>query len=304
MIAVHAHTHTIIQDEFVNTVGAIKESQNEAGKTAREGVLDPLLEKLAHFNTSADLSSKIQAIYQMFDVDDNGRLTFEELSEGLRKLTLGHESEDQISLLPDEYEILATDIRGGSFLDENKQITSANFELLMRQQLAVYIQRQLAFGSLWEDEKRSFSCMQAALQGIKLLILTSDAENTLTPAPAPVAVAPIPTYAPTTISPGNRDRRGGIDDASQVPFTHSSSSIFGTAAVSRASIESIWHRFAPALTGAGESREGGGVHPTNLASTLATGGEEGGIAAVNARLDRLEAVICARTVYRVCFVIT
>ena len=32
-------------------------------------------EKLAHFNTSEDLSHKIHALYQMLDADDNGSLT-------------------------------------------------------------------------------------------------------------------------------------------------------------------------------------------------------------------------------------
>lgn len=60
-------------------MGAIKESKNEAGKAARESVLDPLLERLAHFNTSQDLSSKISAMYNMMDLDLNGRLTFDEV---------------------------------------------------------------------------------------------------------------------------------------------------------------------------------------------------------------------------------
>ena len=49
----------VLLDEFVNTVGAIKDSQNEAISQSRDCVLDPLLERLAHFNTSQDLSSPI-----------------------------------------------------------------------------------------------------------------------------------------------------------------------------------------------------------------------------------------------------
>ena len=118
----------VLLDEFVNTVGAIKESQNDATKTSRTGILDPLLEKLAHFNTSSDLSSKINAIYQMFDADDNGRLTYEELADGLRKLTVSTGS-DQISLLPDEFQSLTTDTTGASLLDKDKSLTKPNFDV-------------------------------------------------------------------------------------------------------------------------------------------------------------------------------
>jgi len=151
----------VLLDEFVNTVGAIKESQNEAVTTVRHGVLDPLLEKLAHFNTNDDLTSKIHAIYQMLDADDNGRLSFEEMAEGLRKLTHAGGYVEQISLTPDEYEVIASKIGGGTFLDKDCCLNPNSFDALIRQHLSVYVQRQLAFGSLWEDEKRSFSSMQA-----------------------------------------------------------------------------------------------------------------------------------------------
>jgi hypothetical protein len=63
LIHTRGQTHTstpVLLDEFVNTVGAIKESKNEAISQSRDCVLDPLLERLAHFNTSQDLSSPIR----------------------------------------------------------------------------------------------------------------------------------------------------------------------------------------------------------------------------------------------------
>ena len=36
--------------------------------------LDPLLHKLAHFTTEADLSAKIHSLFGMLDIDDNGAI--------------------------------------------------------------------------------------------------------------------------------------------------------------------------------------------------------------------------------------
>ena len=57
-------------------------------------------------------------------------------------------------------------------------ITLPQFDALIRQHLAVFVQRQLAFGSLYEDEKKSFSTTQAIIQGIKLIILSQDQGST------------------------------------------------------------------------------------------------------------------------------
>ena len=77
----------------------------------REGILDPLLKRLAHFNTSADLSSKIQS---------------------------------------DEFNILTTRPDGGTYLSDEGALPAEAWEAMIRAHLAIYVQWQLAFGSLWE----------------------------------------------------------------------------------------------------------------------------------------------------------
>ena len=59
--------HTIMGQEF-------KEQQaNSLMSTRREfHVLDPLLERLVHFTTEADLAAQIKALFRMLDNDDNG----------------------------------------------------------------------------------------------------------------------------------------------------------------------------------------------------------------------------------------
>lgn len=169
----------VLLDEFVNTVTSIKESSKEAVHTVREDILDPLLKRLAHFNTSADLSSKIQTIYEMLDSDSSGQLTFEEFEEGLKKLTHDFEEQDQIlSLTSDEFNILTTRPDGGTYLSDEGALPAEAWEAMIRAQLAIYVQRQLAFGSLWEAastaDTNTCSCMQAVLHALQLLMLKTE----------------------------------------------------------------------------------------------------------------------------------
>jgi hypothetical protein len=157
--------------EFVNTQEAIKDTHNQAARTARHSVLDPLLEKLAHFNTSEDLSNKIHLLYQMLDADDNGTVSYREMTEGLERLTrtggLG-----TCFMTPEEFEAMAARPGGGSLLDAAGGMSAASFDTIIRQHLHVYVQRRLALGSLWEEEKSgTFSSAQAMMQGLKMLFL-------------------------------------------------------------------------------------------------------------------------------------
>ena len=72
------------------------------------------------------------------------------------------------------------------WLVENGCLNSTNFEMIIRQQLAMYIQRQISFGVKFEGEKDGFSSTAAVLQGLKLLIVNGESgglETGLTEAP-------------------------------------------------------------------------------------------------------------------------
>ena len=60
------------------------------------------------------------------------------------------------------------------WLDENGCLNRTNFEMIIRQQLAMYIQRQISFGVKFEGEKDGFSSTAAVLQGLKLLIVNGE----------------------------------------------------------------------------------------------------------------------------------
>ena len=164
--------------EFVNTQEAIKDTNNNAAKTVRHSVLDPLLEKLAHFNTSQDLSNKIHVLYEMLDADDNGTVSYQEMADGLQRLTHAGGLADHMAMTPEEFETLAAKPAGGSLLDAAGGLTAGNFEIIIRQHLQVYVQRQLALGSLWEEDKHAaFSSAQALMQGLQMLFLTHAADD-------------------------------------------------------------------------------------------------------------------------------
>ena len=82
------------------------------------------------------------------------------------------------------------------WLDENGCLNSTNFEMIIRQQLAMYIQRQISFGVKFEGEKDGFSSTAAVLQGLKLLIVNGESgglETGLTEAPTGSAGAAGPS---------------------------------------------------------------------------------------------------------------
>jgi hypothetical protein len=115
----------------------------------------------------------------MLDSDSNGQLTFEEFEEGLKKLTHDFEEQDQIlSLTSDEFNILTTRPDGGTYLSDEGALPAEAWEAMIRAQLAFYVQRQLAFGSLWEAastaDTNTCSCMQAVLHALQLLMLKTE----------------------------------------------------------------------------------------------------------------------------------
>jgi hypothetical protein len=174
----------VLLDEFINTVSQIKESKNQAVKTARDSVLDPVLAQVVGFTTSRDLTSKICAIFALLDSDNSGSLSYKELAAGLRRLT--HKLERPVNITPGDFDAITARVGGGGvpsgakdekWLDENGCLNCTNFEMIIRQQLAMYIQRQISFGVQFEGEKDGFSATAAVLQGLKLLIVNGESAS-------------------------------------------------------------------------------------------------------------------------------
>jgi hypothetical protein len=162
----------VLLDEFVNTT---QQSKDELAAKAMLGIrvfhpLDPLLEKLLQFTTESDLCAKIQSLYGMLDQDDNGGIGYVELQEGLRKLSNGVNGTEMMHLSPDEFSALVRTPHG-NYCDDEGEISRGQFDGLIRHELTLYVQRQLALGNVLEMTRcSSFSTTLATLRGMQNLV--------------------------------------------------------------------------------------------------------------------------------------
>jgi hypothetical protein len=102
--------------------------------------LDPLMEILhRHFNTDADLSSRIAGYWNIFDCDGNGSISFKQFISGLKKLPLSK----RIEITEKKLEEMTRGV-----LTPNQQLEGkldpGTFDRLMRQELFAFAQRNVA----------------------------------------------------------------------------------------------------------------------------------------------------------------
>ena len=162
----------VLLDEFVNTT---QQSKDELAAKAMLGFrvshpLDPFLEQLIQFTTESDLCAKIQSLYGMLDQDDNGGIGYVELQEGLRKLSHGADGTEMMRLSPDEFSALVR-TPYGNYCDDEGEISRGQFDGLLRHELTLYVQRQLALGNILEETRcSSYSTTLATLRGMQHLV--------------------------------------------------------------------------------------------------------------------------------------
>jgi hypothetical protein len=108
----------------------------QEGRTIAMFAIDPLLAALAHFDTSEDLTQRIHLLFRVLDVDENHALSFDEFSVGLKKLRVHPE----IRLSLHDWEVITSAVT----LTEGRELRLPEFEFVMRRQLKLYVQRQLA----------------------------------------------------------------------------------------------------------------------------------------------------------------
>lgn len=68
---------------------------------------------------------------------------FEEVAEGLRRLTRAGGYTNEMTLTPEEFEGLASKAGGGSLLDVKGGLDAACFETVIRHHLGLYVQRKV-----------------------------------------------------------------------------------------------------------------------------------------------------------------
>lgn len=133
----------VLLDEFISSVFWDKQrkKQEELDKAEKvvEGVLDPLLRVLVHFNSPDDLALHIKELFAMLDTNENGVLDYAELRDGLHKLKLA----SPIELTPDDYEMLT---EGGRLCVQGHNLDCCAFQVVLMLQIEQYLHRQLLKG--------------------------------------------------------------------------------------------------------------------------------------------------------------
>mmetsp|Transcript_59682 Transcript_59682/g.122454 ORF Transcript_59682/g.122454 Transcript_59682/m.122454 type:complete len:990 (-) Transcript_59682:163-3132(-) len=133
----------VLLDEFVTAVQNEKLQEEKAAAEYRElhakhrTALDPLLESLSHYDTTEELSQRIEVLYDTLDGDDSGSLDFNELNLGLRRLKYN----PPIHLSTDDFNMVT---EGENLCNAQGELDRTSFEAVIRKQLERYAQHQTA----------------------------------------------------------------------------------------------------------------------------------------------------------------
>ena len=101
------------------------------------GVLDPLVRRLLSASTEDELKKTIASIFSRLDSDMSGTINSHELQEGMKKLQNG----EKVDLSREAFHALTDN--GRLCLDDG-EVDIENFEIIMRNELTKFCNRQLA----------------------------------------------------------------------------------------------------------------------------------------------------------------
>lgn len=162
----------ILLDNFIAATTSEKQRRaiEKQRKTRVVGhALDPLLEMLAAtYDTTYDLSKRIEQIYTVLDTDNTGPLSFQKVQEGLRKLNV----EPRVHMSAEDWVHLTE----GFNLHDGK-INLEQFEAMIRVQLSYYVQRQTADAVAMSNGGVELVAMLSAL---KIILTESDETKRIT----------------------------------------------------------------------------------------------------------------------------
>ena len=171
------------------------------------GPLDPVLASLANFSSPSHLKAQIELLFQLFDVDDSGAVSHDELRMGLGKL--GYYP--CIVMSSEDWETFTFH---GQLLDDDDCLNEEAFDIAMRFQLSLFAQRLVANKmqqAIKVDSEHSaiffalkMSMMQVFQNGWDTQILQAD--NTCRP-----ARQTLPLYAEELQFPGTGSLQGNAD---------------------------------------------------------------------------------------------
>eukprot|EP00960_Hanusia_phi_P060509 764528-Hanusia_phi.AAC.2 len=114
-----------------------QEEEYKHGEPFALHALDPVLESLSAHSSTEQLTSRISSLFVALDDNGNGSLSFLELRKGFQKFPLL----PKITLSRDDFDEITCN---GMMCNEDGEVTENGFQDIMRMQLALFLQRQLA----------------------------------------------------------------------------------------------------------------------------------------------------------------
>jgi len=129
----------VLLDEFLKTaeqnkleMATAKQAQDHAG--GMFGPLDPVLHHLAAFQSSEDLSVRIESLFSLLDQDGGGTIAFDEFAAGLRRL----KTTPVIKISQDDFQDITLGLK---LCGPQGDLTREQFQVVMRHQVRLYVQR-------------------------------------------------------------------------------------------------------------------------------------------------------------------
>ena len=162
----------VLLDKFIDAVERDKHDEKMAEQAQvlettmeRGTALDPLLHALSNFGSMDDLTEKIHDIFREIDVNGSGGLTQDELSQGLRWLSVS----PMVVFTEEDWNIMTDNMER---CNEDGEIDMATFENVVKTELREFMKRQI--GAQMPAVCRNDMSTETILFTLKTLMFSDD----------------------------------------------------------------------------------------------------------------------------------
>lgn len=153
----------ILLDELILATSADKFSRRNTCPDNMQP-LDLVLSIISAFSGPSELDKSIHMLFNLFDIEDQGFISFDQFREGLERMQ--HESDQPaVHVSVEDWDGLT---EGGQLCDENGHLKLEGFECMLRRQLCIFSLRRAATSMQDSDHSQVcvcvFICARACLR--------------------------------------------------------------------------------------------------------------------------------------------